>query len=193
MIPIPALRIARRLMAERIPLAIALVTFLGLGIEGSAADENAASERLRLNPLGSLKPSDLIAFRNKPLFAPSRQPPPAPRPSQGPVAVVSQDVEPPKVRLTGVVEGVAAPMAILQRSDASATSTVRVGDDVDGWRVTSIDSLRILLGKGGRQREYRLFAQDTLSISGPEDTIKSYAANPKVDVGRNIRNILQQR
>lgn len=179
---------------QRIPLAMAVVAALGVTTRGSEADETAKSEGLSLNPLSSLKPPDVSRFKDQPLFTPSRRPPPVTQPrSEAPLVVIAPPPNraPPKVRLTGVVQGVTAPVAFLQRSDASTTSMVRVGDDVDGWLVMSIDPLGILLKSGAHQHEYKLFSQNPSAIDGPD-----IAATPKperrinhpaVDLGANLR------
>lgn len=159
------------------------------------AEENA-SEQLQLNPLSALKRSDLKAFREKPLFTPSRQPPPAAprRPDPVIVAAIPTEQDPPKLQLAGVIEGATAPVAILQRPNESAASTVRVGDHVDGWVVASINSLSILLRDGIRQREYRLFDPNATPIHDMEPAASraAYRPNPKVDLGANIRRMMQQ-
>lgn len=180
-------------VTRRLPLATAVVLFLGLDSPISVAQDNGASDASRLNPLASLSPSDLNGFRDMPLFTPSRQPPPVARRVPDSLPVIAPIVRraPPKVRLTGVIQGNSAPMAILQRSDAGTTATVRIGDDVDGWLVTSIDPLGILLRSGAHEHEYKLFGQEPSSIDAPEAAAapkKERRINhPAVDLGANLR------
>lgn len=173
-------------------LGAALLGAALIGAPAPARGQDAAAEP-PLNPLRALKPSDLGAFREKPLFTPSRQPPRAPQrlpdvPSSAPVVVAA----PPRVRLTGIIQGAPAPAAILWRSEASPTATVRLGDEVDGWRVASIDALSILLRSGTREQEYKLFSPS----AGPAGAAEAaptparqphYRVNPKVDLGANLR------
>ncbi|CAA9314046.1 MAG: hypothetical protein AVDCRST_MAG90-634 [uncultured Microvirga sp.] len=178
--------------ARPLPLAMAFVIFSGLGSPGSAQDDRA-SEASRLNPLASLRPSDLNGFRSMPLFTPSRQPPPVVRLTPNSLPVIAPIVrrEPPKLRLTGIVQGSTTPMAILQRSDAGANTTVRIGDDVDGWLVTSIDPLGIRLRNGAHEHEYKLFGGDSSPVDGPEAAATAKPArrinHPPVDLGANLR------
>lgn len=158
---------------------------LGAATAGEAsAEEPAAAASGRLNPLSTLDRAELKAFLDKPLFAPSRQ---APRiaPAEPPPPVVASAApppeEPPNIRLTGIVEGSATPMAILERLNAKTTSTVRLGDLVDGWLVASIDAMGIKLTNGDREQEYRLFAGVSLMISGPE-----HAEMPQAPVRRDL-------
>lgn len=139
------------------------------GAPGNGAAQDGAGDAARLNPLSSLRPSDLRSFRERPLFTPSRKPPPV-APSLPESAPVEADVgdEPPNVRLTGVIQGPAAATAVLERPDASGKSTVRIGDAVDGWTVAAIDLISIKLASGTRLREYRLFARSSLPVSGPD-------------------------
>jgi hypothetical protein len=152
-----------------------------VGAPGHGAAQEGAAEAARLNPLSSLRPSDLRSFRERPLFTPSRKPPPvAPSlPERTPVAAETVN-EPPNVRLTGIIQGPVAATAVLERPDAGGKSTVRIGDAVDGWIVTAIDSISIKLASGTRQREYRLFARSSLPVSGPD-----HAAVPDPD-GRDL-------
>lgn len=173
------------------PLATATVALLCFHPLSPVAQPQESGE-LRLNPLSSLDPSEVSRFRSRPLFAPSRRPPPMAQraPADAPVVAPIVRREPPKVRLTGVVQGVTVPMAILQRSDAS-TSTVRIGDDVDGWLVTSINSLGVMLRNGAHEHEYKLFGADPSLNDTPSATASTKKErrinHPPVDLGANIR------
>ncbi len=174
-------------------VAIALAALWGSTLAAAKAQEGASPERLRLNPLNALKPSDLQAFKRRPLFAPSRAAPPAEprRDERPPIVVIPSGKEPPRIQLTGVVEGIASPVAILQRADASAPSMVRIGDDVEGWLVISIDSLSIVLKSGAREHEYKLFSNDPAPVAAPETAAPNKERrinHPPIDIGRNLRN-----
>lgn len=184
--------------ARLIPLAIACALWVGAmtAARADVDDNRLGSERLHLNPLNALKRSDLKAFKEKPLFTPSRQAPPAPARRADPVPATAAPVqlEEPKVLLTGVIEGTMAPVAILQHAGSSAATPVRVGDHVDGWLVATIDSLSVLLKDGSRIREYRLFDPNSPPAQNVEaaPSRPTYNANPKVDLGANIRSIMQK-
>ena len=98
------------------------------------------------------------------------------------------------MQLTGVIQGIAAPVAILQRMDASATVTVRVGDELEGWRVASIEALSLLFRNGTREREYRLFAADSVPVAStdapsnpnPKAEGRGRTAYPGLDIAKNI-------
>lgn len=153
----------------------------GVAIAAAAA-QDAAPSSAPLNPLSSLRPSDFQAFRERPLFTPSRRPPPIvpSLPERAPPVRAEVEDEPPNVRLTGVVHGAAAPMAVLQRPDAGGTTTVRIGDDVEGWAVAAIDSVGVRLVRGTRAREYRLFARDSLPVTGPDHATVGNAGSGEV-------------
>lgn len=179
-------------MIRRTPLAITAVIALGFHPAGLVAQDREGADGLRLNPLSSLDPADVSRFRDAPLFTPSRRPPPVarPRPETAPAITPVVRREPPKLRLTGIIQGSAAPSAVLQRSDQS-TTTVRIGDDVDGWLVTAIDSVAIRLRSGAHEQEYKLFGQDALAADRPEAAAPVRAErrinHPPVDLGANIR------
>lgn len=178
---------------RRVARALAAAIFLGFGVSAAIADVTGESERRRLNPLSALEPSEVSRFRERPLFTPSRQPPPVALPAPDRAAPIAPIVrrEPPKVRLTGVIQGNTSPMAILQRSGESATATVRVGDNVDGWLVISIDSLAIVLQSGAHEHAYKLFGAEPSVVEGPEAAPAAKPerriAHPPVDIGRNLR------
>ena len=173
------------------PPATLKAALLGAVLLGAPAQVMGQDAEPSLNPLRALRPADLGAFREKPLFTPSRQPPRAPQrlpeaPSSAPIVAAP----PPRVRLTGIIQGASAPAAILWRSEAGPTATVRLGDDVDGWRVASIDALSILLRSWTREQEYKLFGPSPAPVGGPPTAPAQqphHRANPKVDLGANLR------
>jgi hypothetical protein len=154
-----------RLGTGQLPFAVAAIA-----AGGAAAQDAPPSYAVHLNPLSSLRPSDLRAFKERPLFTPSRAPPPVaqavPEVAAAPPAPVEEPA--PEVRLAGVIHGAAQVMAILQRTNGGGRSTVRVGDLVDGWTVTAIEPSGIRLASGSRERAYGLFARGASSEETPD-------------------------
>jgi hypothetical protein len=144
---------------------------------GAAQDVNVATTKpMLLNPLSAIKPSELSAFLEQPLFIPSRQAPPSisdpPQSSEPSEPELKADEEPPKIRLVGIVQASGARTALLQRSNARTVSRVRLGDELDGWLVTSVEAAGVRLKRGDREQEYRLFAKGTLSVDRHESVAK---------------------
>lgn len=73
-------------------------------------------------------------------------------PARGPVAEPAPagtvSTTPPDVTLAGVAIGPASAVALLQRPNVKVATTVRVGDDVDGWKVDRIAADRVVLKSG---------------------------------------------
>lgn len=110
------------------------------------------------NPVSRMAFKDLGAFRQRPLFAPSRRRPDQPvvyaappSPSEAP------ETPPPDLRLVGIVAGVDRAVALVSRQEGASLS-LRVGDQVDAWRVDRIAPDRVVLREGEREQTYRLFA-----------------------------------
>ena len=102
----------------------------------------------------------LHATRNRPLFSPSRRPPPASQAAGSAVAVQGTRLPTPapQVELTGVIFGSYQQTAILRQPGKPEPKLVQLGAMVDGWRVTSITPRSIVLTRAKRSVEMQLFA-----------------------------------
>lgn len=105
------------------------------------------------NPLDALRLQDLAATRERPLFAPSRRPPPpvpveAPAPP-APEEKAAVETEPP-FDLIGAVVGENARWALLRERAGAKVLRLRPGDDAGGWRVDAIEARAVTLKRGGR-------------------------------------------
>ncbi len=140
----------RRAMTRALSLAVAL-TFV------------APAAAAPLNPLDALRLEDLAATRARPLFAPTRRPPPppaarieqAPRPEPSPVVAKP---EPPPFELIGAVVGERESYAVLRRRGSEKAARFRLGDDADGWRVGAIGLRSVTLAREGRTQSLALAA-----------------------------------
>ena len=119
-----------------------------------------------LNPLSMLDTATLDAFRGRPLFAPSRRPPPPRRVFTAPPPSVAVEAPPPDLRLVGVVAGVDKAVAILRRPTGGSSLSLKLGDSVETWRVQAIGPDRITLRDGTRETTYRLFSVGPSSPPG---------------------------
>ncbi|MGJ5180156.1 hypothetical protein ACQR1B_25800 [Bradyrhizobium oligotrophicum] len=130
-----------------------------------AADEQAAAPvkdmprasnaQMRTgNPLWGIPLEQLSATRDRPIFSPSRRPPPvdAPPPT---VAAAPEVVEPspperPALSLLGTVVNGERGLAIFLESGSTTPLRVRTGADYQGWTLRHVEARSATLQKGGQ-------------------------------------------
>ncbi|MFD1702465.1 hypothetical protein ACFSCV_05535 [Methylopila henanensis] len=150
---------------------------LALAVAGALSARAQEAAPSGLNPLQSLDAASLTGFRDRPLFTPSRRPPPAPATDEAPAPLEEAAApEPPpavqpSLRLTGVIEGPDESVAVIEELDSKQVSQLRLGDMLDGWLVTAIDPAALRLTLGEREEEYRLFdpKRDAPAHGGTDD------------------------
>src|ERR1700722_9305233 len=109
------------------------------------------------NPIAEQSLQALSATLKRPLFAPSRQ---APAPSPTPVARSDPPPAPPPepaVTLLGTIVDGQSSQAILRADGAGKDRHVRLGDDVDGWKVVDIGERHMSLTLNDRTLSVDLF------------------------------------
>lgn len=121
------------------------------------------------NDRDSLTLSDLSATRDRPLFSPSRRPPPV---AVAPTKVKRTRSEPPAARppavnLAGVISGPDTLMAVLQSSQDRKILVVRPGGDVDGWKVSEVSARGMVLQHGDQQRKLVLPEPEAIQRGNP--------------------------
>jgi general secretion pathway protein N len=138
-----------------------VVALLLLSSLARAADSTQDAEAVA-NPL-QLQPLDQLSMTHeRPLFSPTRRPPPKP---VAPVASRSEPPPPPpspppSVVLLGIVSEDGDGRAAIRSGDKSAGNKVmrvRVGDAVAGWTVERIEPRRLFLTLGDRSVDFALF------------------------------------
>jgi general secretion pathway protein N len=147
--------------AQRVPAA----PRAGDGVTGDAtparriAARSLNAEPESGNPLWALPLKQLSMTRDRPIFSPSRRPPPPPMPAfVAPVAVRQAPVKPaeperPTVTLLGTIIGSSTDDRIGVFLD-TATQTVvrlRVGEDHHGWVLRLVKARETTLVKSGEQ------------------------------------------
>jgi general secretion pathway protein N len=145
---------------------------MGVSVAGQGTEqENAAAPRQvaagakpALNPLWRLPLERLSSTRERPIFSPSRRPPPAPT-YVAPVAV-RQPAKPPEperpaITLVGTIIGTddGYRMAIFLDTSTQDVLHLHIGEDYHGWVVSLIDQHEASLVKNGEQA--------MLELSGP--------------------------
>jgi general secretion pathway protein N len=92
------------------------------------------------------------AIVDRPLFSPSRRPPPPVETPVEEVAAPEDEPEPlppdnaaPEVRFVGTVGQGGAMTALVVRDGQEPVIKLRVGDEVDGWRVSSVSASQLVI------------------------------------------------
>lgn len=146
-------------MTRRRALRAALALAALAGAAASAAGQEADDARRVLNPVSEVARDDLAAFRDRPLFSPTRRaviPDAVAPPPEQAVDTTIEDPA-PNVRLTGIVEGEEGALAVVRDLDSGATLTLRVGDAVGSWTLSRIEGAGVTLTAGERRMDLRLF------------------------------------
>jgi hypothetical protein len=112
------------------------------------------------NPVTAHPFASLSATRDRPLFSPSRRPPPAPfvRLTDPTPVPPAPPALPPSIALVGIITEDNGSFAVV-RADPSTNKSIRVriGDQIEGWTVTQITKLNIILSRDGRIADFSLF------------------------------------
>lgn len=125
------------------------------------ANEQGRPAATLANPLAA-QPLDLLsATLDRPLFSPSRRPPPAPPSIVQAPAPAALPSSPPTVVLLGVVMDGETARAVVRAGADKRLLRAQMGDDIDGWKVAQIDGRKVVLAsEDGRFATYRLFTEE---------------------------------
>jgi hypothetical protein len=140
---------------------------LASGLMALASTAPGATELI--NPLAVTPLDRLSDTRERPLFAPNRRKPP-PEVVAAPVeAPPPPPPAPPKLSLFGIVQDDHGARAIVKPAagDDDKTLGLRIGDHVEGWSVTAIDTTKLTLSLEERSVVFSMFDD-----SGPSDQPK---------------------
>jgi general secretion pathway protein N len=98
----------------------------------------------RPNPLWAIPMASLTATRERPIFSPSRRPPPAAAPQQ---SIRGNEPNRPLLALVGTV---AAPegIAIFQDEESKNIVRLRTGESYSGWTLTAVKAREVTLLRG---------------------------------------------
>jgi general secretion pathway protein N len=109
------------------------------------------------SPLAAHPLDRLSATRERPLFSPGRRPP-APPPA--PIVAASPPPPPPpppKLVLFGIVMDADEARAVVGGMGGKPRR-VRIGDDIEGWKVTQIEERQLVLSLDDRSATFTLFS-----------------------------------
>lgn len=150
-------------------------------LAGTAARAEPGEDAARdpaLNPLHSIAPQSLTAFRDRPLFETSRRRYVAPRPApvaepvaRAPAAPVPPP--PPNLRLLGLLQLDHEDIAIVRDLADRKIHRLRTGDVIQAWTVTIVSHAVIELALDKDRQELRMFShragQDRSGADETED------------------------
>jgi hypothetical protein len=102
------------------------------------------------NPLWALPLKQLSITRERPIFSPSRRPPPPAAPTYvAPVAVRTPPKEPerPSITLVGTILGASESIGIFLNPTTRDIAWLRLGEDYEGWALRSVKTREVTLVK----------------------------------------------
>jgi hypothetical protein len=109
------------------------------------------------NPLAAQSVESLSATVDRPLFSPSRR---APAPPPAPVAQAPAPpppAPPPNVVLVGIVMDGESARAVIRAGAEKKIMRARIGDDVEGWKVSQIEGRKLVLSLDDRLATFTMF------------------------------------
>src|SRR5262249_8799792 len=133
-------------------VVIGMATGIGVGQSlGDPISAKAADDHPRGNPLWSIPVKTLTATRERPIFSPSRRPPPAPVIAAPQIAppppAKSTEPERPSLTLVGTVGGEHEAFGIFLDQSANKIVRLRLGDDHRGWILRQVRGREVMLQK----------------------------------------------
>jgi hypothetical protein len=128
------------------------VLALAMSSAGARAEDIGAG-----NPVAAVPLNSLSATRDRPLFSPSRRPPPPaaavaePTPAAADAPAVAQGPEGPPFTLMGTLLGPDARIGIFMNERTRQSARIREGATDSGWTLVSIDSRTAVMRSDGQQ------------------------------------------
>ena len=138
--PIEALRSPDRPVGEQMPLTTANVP---------VAEDRVQASVDRGNPLWVVPLTSLTATLQRPIFSPTRRPPPLPLPPQITIAP-SIDLGRPNFSLVGAISGEHEDIAILLDETTKVIIRLRTGESHSGWTLQMANGREVTLQKNSK-------------------------------------------
>ena len=109
-----------------------------------------APERpLSANPLWAIPLTRLPITRNRPIFSPSRRPPPViasePAPVQAPPPPREKQVEPPPLSLVGTIASGEESFGIFLDHSSKQALRLKIGEEYQGWKLRTIQGRQVTM------------------------------------------------
>jgi hypothetical protein len=128
-----------------------------LGADAPAPAQDSSNVTLS-NPLAAQSLERLSATVDRPLFSPSRRPPPGPV-AQAPEPPVPP-APPPNLVLSGIVMDGQSARAVVRVGADKKILHAQIGDNIDGWTVSQIEGRKLVLSLDGRFATFTLFNRE---------------------------------
>jgi hypothetical protein len=138
-------------------VGLGLVVALVLSATTLRAEDNTSSQghaAVLNNPLAAHPLEEFTATRDRPLFTRGRRLPAVAR--AVPVAAPPPP-PPPKLTLLGILLEGGEASAIVRSAPAEKSVHVRVGDEIDGWKLAQIAERQIVLSQDDRSVTFTMF------------------------------------
>jgi hypothetical protein len=171
-----------------------LGTTAALGADAPAPAQGSSNVTLS-NPLAAQFLERLSATVDRPLFSPSRRPPPEPV-AQAPQPPVPP-APPPALVLSGIVMDGERARAVVRVGAEKKILHAQIGDNIDGWTVSQIEGRRLVLSLDGRFASFTLFNrevnQGNLGDGTASKVSEGSASAPLQNSGQNAGNQRRRR
>jgi hypothetical protein len=111
-----------------------------------------------VNPLASLDKQSLRDMTERPLFTPTRRPPPDPAPTQAEPAFAPPPApSSPEFTLLGIIRNGDRATALLRSRSDGRNLRVEAGDTIGGWEIAAVETVSVKLKrKDGAAHELHL-------------------------------------
>jgi general secretion pathway protein N len=156
-----------------LPAIAVLLTCWSAAAPGADAVSQARdrSGAVPLNPLAENSEQRLSATLDRPLFSPTRRPPPLPVARAA--APPPPPAPPPNVVLIGTVMDGENARALIRTGMDGKMLRAQIGDDVGGWKVSQIEGRKMVLSLDDRFATFMLFNhEDDQRASGNGGPLK---------------------
>jgi type II secretory pathway component PulC len=137
-------------------LLIVVLPFLCTPRFGGAIAQVPAAGELD-NPLAVHSLDRMSVTRERPVFSPSRRPPPPPPQPIVQIPSPPPPPAPPNLTLFGIVLEADEARALVRIAPRNDIVRVRIGEEVNGWKVTQIERRQLVLSLDGRSVTFTLF------------------------------------
>ncbi len=164
-------------MSARNRVGIGLLLTWPIAMMALVNSASSTERKLSLaNPLQAQPLSKLWATNTRPLFVPSRHvpAPEAPRSMVQQPAPPAPPAPPPHVALVGVLKSETGTQALLRLNATGKLMSVRMGNEVEGWRISKIDDRQLRLTHDGRETTVLLFKASVGTRASQAATPVSY-------------------
>ena len=103
------------------------------------------------NPLWAIPLSQLSETRDRPIFSPSRRPPPVAAAAVAPVKLPppKREIRPPQLSLVGTIASEDESFGIFLDQSTKAALRLKVGEDYQGWKLQTIRGREVTMKKDG--------------------------------------------